>query len=234
MIKAVLFDLDGTLLPMNQELFVKAYFSGLSKKAAPYGYEPSKLVKTIWTGTAAMVKNDGAVSNEELFWNLFTNTYGANALKDKCLFDDFYAKEFELVKDSCGFNHQARNCVKKVKAKGYMIALATNPIFPEIATKARIRWAGLDASDFEICTTYENSRYCKPNLNYYWDIVKALDVLPEECLMIGNDVDEDMVVTSLGMKVFLITDCLINKGEKDISVYPQGSLTELIDFLEQI
>ena len=49
-IKVVLFDLDGTLLPMDQDEFVKAYFGGIAKKLAPYGYEPNKLVKSIWAG----------------------------------------------------------------------------------------------------------------------------------------------------------------------------------------
>ena len=31
-IKAVLFDLDGTLLPMDQDIFVKSYFGLLAKK----------------------------------------------------------------------------------------------------------------------------------------------------------------------------------------------------------
>ena len=71
MLKAVLFDLDGTLLPMDVEEFQKSYFSSLAKFLAPYGYEPEKLVKSIWTGTKAMMKNDGTKSNEKAFWTVF-------------------------------------------------------------------------------------------------------------------------------------------------------------------
>lgn len=31
----ILFDLDGTLLPMDQEVFIKHYFGGITKKCAP-------------------------------------------------------------------------------------------------------------------------------------------------------------------------------------------------------
>ena len=62
--KIVMFDLDGTLLPMDQDVFVKAYFSELCKKAAPFGYDPEKLIKGVWAGTGAMVKNNGAKTNE--------------------------------------------------------------------------------------------------------------------------------------------------------------------------
>ena len=50
MIKVVLFDLDGTLLPMDQDKFIEAYFGGLVKKLAPHGYEPQKLIGGINAG----------------------------------------------------------------------------------------------------------------------------------------------------------------------------------------
>ena len=49
--------------------------------------------------------------------------------------------------------------------------------------------------------------------------------------MVGNDVGEDMIARDLGMQVFLLTDCLINRKEKDISVYPNGSFDELMDYI---
>ena len=57
--KAILFDLDGTLLPMDNNVFVKGYFKELAKKLSPIGLEPDKLIETVWAGTKAMVKNDG-------------------------------------------------------------------------------------------------------------------------------------------------------------------------------
>ena len=55
MITTVLFDLDGTLLPFEQDDFVKIYFSELCRKLAPMGYEPQHTVKSVWGGTKAMV-----------------------------------------------------------------------------------------------------------------------------------------------------------------------------------
>ena len=71
-IKTVLFDLDGTLLPMDQDRFVKTYFQLLAVKLAPHGYDPKQLVDAVWAGTAAMVKNNGHQSNEAAFWEKFT------------------------------------------------------------------------------------------------------------------------------------------------------------------
>lgn len=234
-IKVVLFDLDGTLLPMDQDLFVKAYFGRLAKKLAQRGYEPNQLIDTVWKGTAAMVKNDGKQTNEDAFWKLFAGVYGEEKAKaDYGCFEEFYAQDFDGVQSSCGFNPAAAKTVRAFKEKGYRVALATNPIFPAIATEKRMAWAGLDKEDFELYTTYENSRFCKPNLKYYEYILEALGVLGEECLMIGNDVGEDMVASKLGMKVFLLTDCLINKYGEDISAYPHGDFDAIAAFIETL
>ena len=112
--------------------------------------------------------------------------------------------------------------------------LATNPIFPHVSTKNRAIWAGVSVDDFEYVTTYETCSYCKPNLKYYEDILNKQGLHPENCLMVGNDVTEDMVVEKLGMKVFLLTDCIINKEEKDISDYPQGSFDELKEYISTL
>lgn len=231
--KVILFDLDGTLLPMDQELFAKAYFGLLAKKLAPCGYEPEKLINAIWKGTAAMVTNNGEHSNEEVFWQTFTEIFGAKVIDDLPLFDNFYRNEYMGTKEACGYNPQAAKTIAMLQEKGFRIVLATNPLFPQIATENRIRWAGLTPEDFEFYTTYETSHYCKPNPKYYMEILQQLEVKPEECLMVGNDVTEDMIAGELGMDVFLLTDCLINKEQKDISAYPNGSFPELQKYIEQ-
>jgi len=233
-IKAILFDLDGTLLPMNQDLFINSYFTRLAAKMAKYGYEPKRLTETVWKGTVAMIKNNGLKTNEEVFWDVVTSEYGDKARKDIMLFDDFYRNEFYKIKDDCEYNAESKKIVAELKDRGYRLVLATNPLFPRIATEQRISWAGLDKNDFEICTTYENSRHSKPFLEYYEDIASELCVSPKECLMVGNDVSDDMTAEKLGMKVFLLTDCLINKKEYNISCYPQGNFTDLLNYIDSI
>ena len=233
-IKAVLFDLDGTLLPMDQDTFIKAYLGGMAKKLAPYGYNPDALVKAVYAGMKAMTTNDGSCTNEAAFWNAFTGILGEKVRDDMPIFDEFYRNEFQDVKNICGFLPDAVKTVRKLKEMGYRVALATTPMFPSIATESRIRWAGLELDDFEFFTTYENYHYCKPNLNYYREVVEKLGVAPEECLMVGNDVGEDMVTEELGMKVFLMPADLINKVGKDIMVYPQGDFADLLAYIDTL
>lgn len=229
----VLFDLDGTLLPMDQDTFVGAYFRGLSRTLAPYGYDPEALVRGIWAGTGAMVKNDGSITNEEAFWRTFAGLFGEKARQDEPVFARFYATEFQKVQQVCGFSPEAARTVKAIKALGLDVVLATNPIFPAIATHSRARWAGLDPEDFRLITTYENSRYCKPNPEYYRQILRELELEPEECLMVGNDVSEDMIAGELGMEVFLLPACLINKGGQETRRYPQGDFGGLLCFIRR-
>lgn len=231
-IKTVFFDLDGTLLPMDQDEFTEGYFSLLVKKLARHGYEPDHLVKSVWDSVLAMVKNNGTINNENAFWKQFSSIYGEKGLADKPLFDEFYVREFRDAKRFCGFTEAAAKAVCEIKNMGCKVVLTTNPIFPAVATESRIKWAGLNKSDFELYTTYENCCYCKPNPEYYIDILKRLNLKAEECLMVGNDATEDMVAETVGLQVFLLTDCLVNKKQKDISVYPQGGFKQMMEYVK--
>jgi len=231
-IKAILFDLDGTLLPMDQEEFTGYYFRLLARKAAPLGYEAKQLTDGIWAGTAAMVKNDGSCLNREAFWNKFAEIFGEEARAHEPMFDEFYANEFQQARSVCGRNVEARQIIDLCKNLEYRVILATNPLFPAVATLSRIRWAGLEPEYFEHITTYENSHYCKPNPAYYREILEYIGCAPEECVMVGNDVEEDMVAaSSLGMRVFLLTDCLLNPKNREIDQYPHGSFQDLMTFV---
>lgn len=227
-IKTVLFDLDGTLLPMDQELFTKAYFKGLSKKLAPYGYDPEKLISAIWTGTGAMIRNTGSVSNEDAFWKTFETVFPEKGKQDEPIFEDFYKNEFDGVKAACGYTENAEKLVSLLKARGVTLILASNPIFPMIAQKKRMLWAGVNPEDFAYITSYENSSFCKPNPAYYKEILEKNNLKADECLMIGNDAVEDTAAKDAGIGVFLLTDCLLNKDGRDISVYRHGKYADLL------
>lgn len=233
-ITTVLFDLDGTLLPMDQEIFVKAYLGGLCKKLAPLGYDPKTTAEAIWQGTAAMVKNDGSRLNEEVFWEVFCGIFGEKARQDLPVFEEFYRNEFQQVAAVCGHTSEAKALIGWVKAQGLRPVLATNPLFPAIATHSRIRWAGLEPEDFAWVTTYENSRFCKPNPAYYQEILDKLGLKAQECVMVGNDVQEDGAAAKVGLPVFLLTGCLIEKPGADASQLPKGSFSDLKTWLKQL
>ena len=233
-ITTVLFDLDGTLLPMDLEKFLKAYFGMLAEHMAPYGYEKEKLLKTIWSSTGGMIQNNTGKPNEDVFWTYMEKAYGPEIRQVEPKFDEFYRVGFPKVRSSCGYAPQAAQVIAVCKEKGLQIALATNPFFPATATLQRARWAGLEPADFALITTYENSHACKPNPAYYREVLEKLGVGPEQCLMVGNDVEEDMMARELGMDVFLLTSCLINRSGKDINDYPHGGYEELLAYIHAL
>lgn len=236
--KVILFDLDGTLLPQDQDKFIAAYFGVLARKLTSIGFpysdesDKDKLTKGIWAATHAMMKNDGSAVNEDRFFSTFGSLTGFDIESKKDVFDEFYKNEFQAVSATCYKNPLIPEIISKLKEDGYRIAVATNPLFPLIANKYRLQWAGLDINDFEYCTSYETSRYCKPNLKYYEAILDHLSVSAEDCLMVGNDVVEDMVARELGIEVFLVTDCIINSENRDINDFPHGSWNDFLKFIE--
>lgn len=230
--KQILFDLDGTLLPMDMDAFIKAYFGELAMFMAPYGFQPEPLIDAMWTGTAAMVKNDGACTNEERFWSVFEQKTGHQRTEEEPHFIEFYSTVFEKARSATGVNPIFHRVLRDLKEAGCQPILATNPLFPKIATYRRIRWAGLDPEDFQAITTYETSCTCKPNPDYYREICRNLNLDPAECIMIGNDVEEDAAALETGMQVYLVTDCLINRKERDLSMIPHGNSVSLETFLK--
>ncbi len=234
MIKAILFDLDGTLVPMDQRIFVEDYIKKMADYMAPYGYTFEEINAVMWKGTEAMIKNDGSATNYDVFWNTAREFLGERAIEDIPRFDSFYVEEFDKVKNVCGYEEKAANTVRKLKNDGYTIILATNPIFPKMATEWRIKWLGMTPDEFDLYTTYENSYFSKPNPKYYEEVLSKFGLKPEECLMVGNDTRDDMITEKMGMKVFLRTNYLIHREDYDINIYPNGDLEDLVEYIEKL
>lgn len=235
-LKAVLFDLDGTLLSMDQDHFIETYLDAIARHLAAYGYDPARFAKALWKGTGAMIKNDGSRKNEEVFWDTFRALFPERDIaSDLPRFEEFYETKFDSVGPVVAtLDPRSKQTVDFVRSRGLRTALATAPLFPSIATEKRIAWAGLSTDDFELFTTYENSSYAKPSLEYYKFVCGQMGLSPEECLMVGNDVSDDMVAEKLGMKVFLLTDHLVNREGADISVYPNGSFEALCEYIDSL
>ena len=206
----VLFDLDGTLLPMDVKEFTDKYFGLIVQTMNENGRDGKFILKAIGKGVENIIQNNGTLTNEEVFWNTFTSITNIKQEEIEPEFTQFYETRFDLI-NTQEQNSNMIQAVSLLKEKGYRLLLATNPLFPSIATEKRIKWAGLNKEIFEWVTTYENSSYAKPNPSYYKEIIEKCNLNVNECIMIGNDVKEDCAVTSLGIPVYLVNDYLLNK-----------------------
>jgi FMN phosphatase YigB (HAD superfamily) len=231
MTKAFLFDLDGTLLPLEFNEFIPSYFAGLSRKFIEV-FPDGNLADLITASTDAMVGNDGSRSNSDAFWADFTRRTEMPRESLEPMFEEFYRLDFGRLGEGVGSWPEASRVVEKIKAAGIVTVLATNPVFPRLAVEHRLTWAGVDPSQFDLITDYENMRYTKPNPGYYRQIADDTGVLPRDCLMVGNDVGLDLApARSAGMATFMVdNDYSINKDgfEPDFS----GQLEDLLGLLD--
>ena len=227
----ILFDLDGTVLPMDMDEFIKTYISLLRDYCVSADYDGDAVVKSIWAGFAAVKKNDGMITNEELFWKVFMDsikeTYPDADQKFKRKMEKvctkFYQSSFSVVRFITRPSQDCYDAVKMLQEKGYNLVLATAPVFPQVATYERLSWTGLKPEDFSYITTYENCCYTKPDLKYYEHLLKVIDKDPGDCLMVGNDVDEDMCAAELGIDVFLLDEFVLNKNNKVTDHFKSGN-----------
>lgn len=226
----ILFDLDGTLLPMDVEEFTHRYFGLILQTMNEKGFDGKMILDAILSSTKAMILNDGKKTNEEVFWENFTSL--SNLSKDlmEPHFNDFYEHVFDQI-DSHVQSKNMKQAVNILKEKNYRLILSTNPLFPRIATLKRIQWAGLDPNDFDYITTYENSSACKPNLAYYEEIIDKLDLDIKECMMVGNDVQEDGILEKIGIPVYLVSDYLLNRNNQKITTF---DITDSDAFLKYV
>jgi FMN phosphatase YigB (HAD superfamily) len=192
-------------------------------------------LKAVLAGTKAMVLNDGNALNKDRFWAEFAKVMNIDGEMLKAVeesSDHFYLNEFNKAKAVMKPSKISKRLVQMMNSKGYNIVLATNPLFPPSGVETRLAWAELSPQDFLLITHYANSTYCKPNLKYYQEILDKIDKKPEQCLMIGNNVHEDMCAGELGIKTYLVTDFMENEHSLEIDSFHRGSLDELEIYLQ--
>ncbi len=225
----ILFDLDGTLLEMHTEPFVHQYLKELGAYIGDR-YDAQKLLALVWDATRAMIKSDDpGKTNEEVFTEHFLAKSGLSKEEIWPVFDAFYREVFPGLSHLTYPSLWAKKLVEAAKAHGFRVAVATNPVFPRDAIYSRLAWIDLSADHFDLVTVYEESHYTKPNPGYFLEICGKLGVRPEECVMVGNHMQEDMVAGTLGMKTFLVTNYLEDRGEPVYEVDQRGTLAELYE-----
>lgn len=234
MIKAILFDLDGTLLPIDENKFIDLYISLLAKEAVSIGYDKDNFVKSLWTSTKKMYENNGIITNEDVFWKTFSEFQNKDVSPDKIFFNKFYETKFLQTKSVCEDNPLAKQIIEYAKNNFKYVILATNPLFPKVATLKRMSFVNLDENDFSYITTYENSSYSKPNPNYFKNLLEKFNLKPDEVILFGNNVIEDAICAErVGIKTILVGKYIINSQNIKHN-YLHIDMEEVIGLLENI
>ena len=232
--QAILFDLDGTLLPMDLEAFARIYIGALAKELAPFDLTPETMLKPFWAATKAMMANTTGKLNSDVFWETFSGLTGVDRAQVEPICDAFYNEGFQAARAATKENPLAKEAVRLAHEKADKVVLATNPLFPMAGQKTRLSWLGLAPEDFDLVTCYTSDRHCKPNPAYFADVCARLGLDPAKCLMIGNDDREDMhCAVAAGMSAYLVTDCRLPDKERPWTG-PQGSFADMVEMLRKL
>lgn len=211
MLKAVLFDLDNTLILFDEVAFFKKYLDRIYRVFDDI-MDFKLFRERIISSTQAILGNNGDVSNADYFMNAFSEGFEDRRDELWKRFLDFYATEFDQFERLAKRIEGVTDIFRQLQNKNLKLVVASNPFWPESIQLKRMAWAGLEDVPFDLVTHVENSTSCKPRLKYYYEICQKIDERPEDCLMVGNDPVNDMIVSKIGMKAFLTIDYLKYPG----------------------
>lgn len=226
---AILFDLDGTLLDSNMDTFLPHYLRSLSARVS-HILPPQEFINRLLSATQAMIANDGRATNEEVFAQAFYPLAGHTRDELEPIFLDFYARDFPRLAEYTSRKPDARPTLQRIFQMGYTVAIATHPVFPAVAVRQRLEWAGVGDFPYRWITSYENCRFAKPNPRYYAEICEHIGHPPEACLMVGDEA-MDMAAGRIGMATYLVPGPATRLDDSVPEPTYRGSLADLVALL---
>jgi HAD superfamily hydrolase (TIGR01549 family) len=235
-VKAILFDLDDTLLGNDIDGFLSSYIPLLASYVSPY-IDEGKFVDELMNATQAMIGNtDPSMTNAQMFWSVFSARTGVDKSEFEPHVEMFYQNEFGKLRSQTHRLPEAASLIRSCLDLGYRLVIATNPLFPKSAIEQRLAWAGIPVTDFkfDLVTSYENMHACKPNREYYDEILAHLAVEPELAIMVGDDWDNDIGgATKAGLHTFWITQNSRRPSIEHPGMLGKGTLDAFYRFMNE-
>jgi len=226
-VRAVLFDLDGTLLDIEVPSFLGRYFAALGE-AMQAGFPGRDLMPAILESTTAMQRPHAGRTNRDVFYEDFLSGTGIDLGDHWSLFESFYKERFPLLGDGYGPTVGARRAVETAQALNMEVVVATQPIFPRAAIEHRLAWAGLADAGLTHLTTYEIMHACKPQPDFFREAAALVGCDVGDCVMVGDDRTMDMAAADIGMRTFYVG------GDTGAHADWIGDLNEFADLLPKL
>ncbi len=231
-ILAILFDMDGTLLRARMSEFIPRYVESLAGYCADY-VKPKRFIKAKLRAIRELINHegDGSMTNEERMYDMMSGDLNIPSDIIRESFVHFRDNGLDQLQELIRPIPLARQIAQDCRKRGIPMVLATNPVFPRFMITARLSWGGLDESLFDLITSYENSRHCKPQAGYFSDIADQLGIPARNCLMVGNDLNHDLAALAVGMQAFLVDTWVVEHGAPEWPCANRGDHQALQKFL---
>lgn len=232
-VQAVLFDLDGTLLPVDTDAFNEVYIPDVAAyMQAELGIPNAPALIAQGLRETAALHPDR--TNQQAFFEPFRAVVGLSVEGFEAALAPYYQTRYTRFKAMCGLEPRAAEALRLCKSKGFQTAVATNPFFPRFVLQMRAEWAGVGPDLYDLITDYAHHNFVKPHTEYYREVAEQLGVPAAACVMVGNDAREDLIAARTGMRTFYLTDYAINREHLPEDCDGRGSWRELLAFLRAL
>lgn len=214
MIKAVLWDIDGTLLNFKRAQYVAlykcfAYFDEHLDDGMVEVYD--RINHSYW-----LMLEKGEISKSELLvkrFVVFFRKYGINIDPEE--FNEMYQVE---LGNTYVFNDHGYETVKELKNRGIIQFAVTNGT--KVAQNGKLKGSGLDKLLDEIFIS-EDIGYEKPDKRFFEPVISKLNeygIDKEECVIVGDSESSDIQGgINAGIRTVHYTDELKSRADAIIS-----------------
>jgi FMN phosphatase YigB (HAD superfamily) len=208
MIKAVLLDLDDTLILSDTDRFFLRYLRMLGEELA--GDAPSDdfvyLITKVYE--QALDSYDPSTTLYERFVKLFSSRIGLSEARLSQAMDRFYRLQYPKLRPMVKPRPVTRPLLDWLFDRGYQVVVATNPAVPLDPIHQRMTWGGISPEryPFRLITGMENMHFGKPRAAYYEEILVRLGLEAHEAIMVGDRWDDDVAgAASIGLATYWVT-----------------------------
>lgn len=225
--RAVLFDLDDTLLENNGDLFFEAYLDALARHVESWIPRAKLLDAAMVAGAAMVAAHHPERTNEQVLLEALPSTLGVDPVRFEAQFRRFEQGDFRGLGPPWRAHPWVPDLVRTVVDRGIAVVVATSPIYPLPVIEERMRRAGVRDLPWSLVTSWDRMHSTKPSPSYFEEIARLLGLAPDQCVMVGDDFFQDIVARRIGMHTYFVGQPL-----PGLDTGPGGSLREIIEWLE--